>query len=84
MSHLAAAAANSAGLDLPRAFHTLRHTAASWMVQAGVPLYEVQTILGHSSPLLTQRYSHLAPDFCKRGAAAIDAVLAAAGTAPKS
>jgi len=45
------------------------------MIQRGVPLYEVQRILGHSTPLLTQRYAHLAPDFDKRGAAAIDAVL---------
>ena len=42
-------------------FHTLRHTAASLMVQGGVPLYEVQKILGHSTPLMTERYAHLQP-----------------------
>lgn len=36
-------AARSVGIEEGRAFHLLRHTAASWMVQAGVPLYEVQT-----------------------------------------
>ncbi len=40
-------------------FHTLRHTAASFMVQSGVPLYEVQKILGHSTPLMTERQAHL-------------------------
>ncbi len=47
-------------------FHTLRHTAATWMVRAGVPLYEVQRVLGHSTPLMTQRYAALAPDDLRR------------------
>jgi hypothetical protein len=39
-----------------------RHTAASWLVQDGVPLYDVQALLGHESFATTQRYAHLAPD----------------------
>jgi integrase len=42
--------------------HDMRRTPASWLVQAGVPLYEVQRILGHEDPKTTQRYAHLAPD----------------------
>lgn len=42
--------------------HTLRHTAASWLVQEGVPLYDVQRLLGHESFAVTARYAHLAPD----------------------
>jgi len=42
-------------------FHTLRHTFASWLVQTGVPIYEVQTLMGHSSINITQIYSHLVP-----------------------
>jgi len=42
-------------------FHTLRHTFASWLVQTGVPIYEVQTLMGHSSIKITQIYSHLVP-----------------------
>jgi integrase len=41
-------------------FHSLRHTFASWLVQKGVPIYEVQKILGHSSVNVTEVYSHLA------------------------
>lgn len=42
--------------------HDCRHTAASWLVQDGVPLYKVQALLGHESAQTTQRYAHLAPD----------------------
>jgi integrase len=42
-------------------FHTLRHTYASWLVQKGTPIYEVQKLLGHSTIVMTERYSHLAP-----------------------
>lgn len=52
-----------APLVIPRySPHALRHTAASWLVQDGVPLYDVGRMLGHSSPGITARYAHLAPD----------------------
>lgn len=40
-------------------FHSLRHTYASWLVDRGVGLYDVQKLLGHRSSVLTERYSHL-------------------------
>ena len=39
--------------------HDLRHQYASFLVNNGRTLYEVQQILGHSSPSVTQRYAHL-------------------------
>jgi integrase len=41
--------------------YDMRHTAASWLVQAGVPLYDVQRLLGHEKFTTTERYAHLAP-----------------------
>ena len=46
-------------------WHTLRHTAASRRVMAGVDLYSVKEFLGHADYETTLRYAHLAPDYLK-------------------
>lgn len=48
--------------SLPRP-HDLRHTMASWGIQAGMSLVEIQRRLGHESITTTvDRYGHLAPE----------------------
>ena len=42
-------------------WHDLRHSFASNLVIAGVPIRQVQAWLGHSTITMTMRYSHLAP-----------------------
>jgi len=49
---------NIAALDENLRIHDLRHTTATWLVQASVPLTEVKQILSHKSILTTQRYIH--------------------------
>ena len=51
----------AANLDDLR-IHDLRHTFASVLINKGVSIYEIQTLLGHSTIQMTQRYAHLAPD----------------------
>lgn len=52
--------------------HVLRHTAAVWMAEAGVPMSEIAQFLGHSDDRITQRvYGRFSPDHLRRAAGAI-------------
>ncbi|QBM74390.1 site-specific integrase [Sphingomonas sp. AAP5] len=42
--------------------HDLRHSAASFMINAGIDLFAVGKVLGHANYASTMRYSHLAND----------------------
>jgi integrase len=48
--------------------HTLRHTRATWMAQAGVPLWEAAGFLGMTVKTLEGVYAHHSPDFQERAA----------------
>jgi hypothetical protein len=45
----------------PFVWHVLRHSFASQLVMAGVPIPAVQKLLGHTDIRLTMRYAHLSP-----------------------
>lgn len=55
----------------PIRFHDLRHTFASTLAMAGVPIYEIQALMRHQSIKMTQRYAHLSPGHLATAAAAI-------------
>lgn len=59
--------------------HDLRHTHASWLINAGVPLPVIQRRLGHESITTTvDRYGHLSPDNLTLAAQATQIAMAGA------
>lgn len=67
----------AAGIDHVR-IHDLWHSFASLAVGNGASLYEVQSLLGHSSPQMTQRYAHLADKGLRRASQSVASVISAA------
>lgn len=63
-----AKAVELAALDGPVTPHTLRHTAATWLMQNGVEMWEAAGYLGMSEDTLRKVYGHHHPDYM-RGAA---------------
>lgn len=58
------AACNKAGISPPANFHILRHTYASHLAMARVPMAVIAANLGHSDTRMTERhYAHLAPSY---------------------
>ncbi len=58
--------------------HDLRHQYASFLVNSGRTLYEVQQILGHSDPSVTQRYAHLSKRSLQDAADSADDIISKA------
>lgn len=60
-----------AGLDRSVTPHTLRHTAATWLMQRSVDVWEAAGFLGMSVETLQRTYGHHHPDHLRRAAHAI-------------
>jgi integrase len=60
-----ASAVRLAKVDVKVTPHTLRHTAATWLMQAGVDEWEAAGYLGMSVEVLRTVYGHHHPDFMK-------------------
>ena len=61
-----------AGLSADVTAYTIRHTMATEMRKAGVPMWEVQGWLGHQSGTTTDVYAKFSPDYLAHGARVID------------
>ena len=55
------AAVRASGIQKNATVHTLRHSFATHLLEAGVSLQQIQAWLGHSSPRTTAVYAHLTP-----------------------
>jgi integrase len=52
-------------------WHAFRHTFASWLAASGVPITVVQGLLGHSTIVMTMRYTHTAPEAYDKAVSAL-------------
>jgi integrase len=53
-------------------FHSLRHTFITHMVEGGIPLEHIQTMVGHMSAAMVRHYSHIATQVLHRDVAVLD------------
>lgn len=63
-------------------FHSLRHTFVSICRSADVPLSVVESIVGHSSPAMTQHYTHTGELAAGRAVAMLPAIVGEAAPEP--
>jgi integrase len=56
-------------------WHDLRHSCASFLARRGASLLEIGSVLGHKSPSMTYRYSHLVQGKAVTGHTELDALL---------
>ncbi|MBB5350660.1 integrase [Haloferula luteola] len=53
--------------------HALRHTAAVWMAEDGVPMSEIAQFLGHSSTRVTEKvYARYTPNYLRKAATSLE------------
>lgn len=72
----------AAGLEHMR-LHDLRHLAASLAANAGVSLTVIGGLLGHQSPVMSLRYSHIANTTLREASEVIALAISKATTAPR-
>jgi integrase len=75
-------AVQKAGLRKRATMHTLRHSYATHMLEAGVDVMTLQKILGHRQLATTARYLHLRSDQLQRLPSLLDRLALPAPAAP--
>src|SRR2546428_13931828 len=75
VQHAFRAALKESRINKRASVHTLRHSWATHLLEAGVNLRLIQEWLGHSSPATTSVYTHLTVKAEQLGAQAIDQLM---------
>lgn len=76
LQHAFKAALAESGVQKAASIHTLRHSYATHLLEAGVNLRLIQAYLGHSSPQTTALYTHLTKPADDLATQAINRVMA--------
>jgi site-specific recombinase XerD len=67
-------AKRAAGIDKHGGIHALRHAYATHQLEAGMPVYQLQKLLGHQNIRTTLRYVHWLPHYQSDGGRGADLV----------
>lgn len=62
----------AAGIDKQGGVHSLRHAYATHQLEAGMPTFKLQRLLGHTDMKSTLRYVHWLPSYQNRGKLGMD------------
>ena len=68
-------AVECSGITKAASVHTLRHSYATHLLEAGVSLRLIQEILGHNSPATTSIYTHLTAGVCAQMVQPLEAMV---------